>query len=63
MKTKPKPTPKPKPKHLSQLYTSGMQLSDALRLLGRTEEAHELELWVLALHHELAEANKPEIPA
>jgi hypothetical protein len=56
MKTK--PTPKPKPKHLSQLYTSGMQLSDALRLLGRTEEAHELELWVLALHHELKGESK-----
>jgi hypothetical protein len=54
---------KPKPKHLSQLYTAGMHLSDALRLLGRTEEAHELELWVLALHHELTEAKKPEIPA
>lgn len=36
--------------HLVQrVYNSGMQLADALRLLGKHEESHEIEVWVLNL--------------
>jgi hypothetical protein len=30
-----------------RLYTHGMAVADCLRLLGRHEEAHQVEVWVL----------------
>ncbi len=30
-------------------YQAGMQLANALRLLGKHEESHEIEVWVLNL--------------
>jgi hypothetical protein len=38
---------------IQRLYTTGMQFAGMLRLVGRHEEAHEMELWVLALQAEL----------
>ena len=35
------------------LYTSGMDFAQALRRLQRHEEAHEMELYVLALRQEI----------
>jgi hypothetical protein len=32
-----------------ELYTRGMHFADALRRAGRTEEAHDTEVWVLSL--------------
>jgi hypothetical protein len=43
---------------IQRLYTTGMQFAGMLRLVGRHEEAHEMELWVLALQAELNKANK-----
>ena len=34
-------------KIVDQLYQQCMATANALRLLGYTEEAHELELWIL----------------
>ncbi len=41
-----------------KLYTAGMQLANALRLLGKHEDAHDLELWVLGLVEELKGESK-----
>lgn len=38
---------------MQTLYTSGMDFAQGLRLLGRHEEAHEMELYALALRQEL----------
>ena len=40
----------------ARLYTAGMNLADALRLLGKHDESHQIEVWVLALCRELEEA-------
>jgi hypothetical protein len=37
------------------LYTNGMNLAQTLRELRMHEEAHQLEVWVLALRKELTE--------
>jgi hypothetical protein len=39
--------------NVERLYQTGMQLAHYMRLLGKHEEAHEVELWVLALKKEL----------
>jgi hypothetical protein len=39
--------------YVQRLYDLGMQLAHYMRLLGKHEEAHEVELWVLALKKEL----------
>lgn len=41
-----------------KLYNAGMQLANALRLLGKHEEAHEIEMWVLAMVEELKGESK-----
>lgn len=42
------------PSHrVESVYQSGMQLANALRLVGKHEDAHEVELWVLSLMEEL----------
>lgn len=38
---------------IDQLYTSGMHFANALRVVGRHEEAHDTELWVLGLQADL----------
>lgn len=40
---------KPSPELIERLYTTGMHLADCLRLLGKHEESHQVELWVLSL--------------
>ena len=42
-----------KPKLTDRLYTTGMQFADCLRLLGKHEESHEVEVWVLGMVLEL----------
>lgn len=32
---------------LQRMYNSGMAVADCLRLLGRHEESHQVELWVI----------------
>jgi hypothetical protein len=49
-----------KDKHIDQLYNAGMQMAHALRLLKRSEEAHEVEVWVLALRQELRQELEEE---
>lgn len=40
--------------HLVQrAYNSGMQLADALRLLGKHEESKQIEIWVLQITNEM----------
>jgi hypothetical protein len=34
---------------MEKVYQAGMQLANALRLIGKHEEAHEIEVWVLDL--------------
>lgn len=34
---------------MNNVYQAGMQLANALRLVGRHEDAHAVEVWVLAL--------------
>lgn len=34
---------------MKNVYHAGMQLANALRLVGRHEDAHAVELWVLEL--------------
>ena len=34
---------------MDNVYQTGMQLANALRLVGRHEDAHAIEVWVLAL--------------
>lgn len=36
-------------KLIDRFYTTGMQLADCLRLMGKHNESHEVEVWVLAL--------------
>jgi hypothetical protein len=42
-----------KPELTDRLYTTGMQFADCLRLLGKHEESHEVEVWVLGMVREL----------
>lgn len=42
-----------KPELTDRLYTIGMQFADCLRLLGKHEESHEVEVWVLSMVREL----------
>ena len=34
---------------MNNVYQAGMQLANALRLVGRHEDAHAVEVWVLSL--------------
>ena len=34
---------------MNNVYYAGMQLANALRLVGRHEDAHAVEVWVLSL--------------
>ena len=34
---------------MDNVYQAGMQLANALRLIGKHEEAHDIEVWVLSL--------------
>jgi hypothetical protein len=34
---------------MNNVYQKGMQLAQALRLIGRHEDAHAVEVWVLKL--------------
>ena len=36
-------------KAMDNVYQAGMQLANALRLIGKHEEAHDIEVWVLSL--------------
>ena len=38
--------------YVQRLYDTGMQLAHYMRLLGKHEEAHEVEVWVLNLKRE-----------
>ena len=40
---------------LARLYTAGMHLAQQLRLVGLSDEAHQIEVWVLAIVKELGE--------
>ena len=40
---------------VQRVYDAGMQLADALRLVGRLEESQDMELWVLGVVGELTE--------
>jgi hypothetical protein len=40
---------------IHQLYQYGMHFANALRVVGRAEDAHDMEVWVLALQDELAQ--------
>jgi len=44
------------PKDIKRVYTAGMHLAGELRLLGKHDEAHQIEVWVLALCKELEKA-------
>ena len=37
---------------MKNVYHAGMQLANALRLVGKHEDAHAIELWVLKLTKE-----------
>lgn len=37
---------------MNKVYQAGMQLAQALRLIGRHEDAHAVEVWVLKLTKE-----------
>jgi len=39
---------------MKNVYQAGMQLANALRLIGRHEDAHAVEVWVLDLTKEKA---------
>ena len=41
--------------YVQRLYDLGMQLAHYMRLLGKHEEAHEVEVWVLNLKREVSE--------
>ena len=34
---------------IDRFYTTGMHLADCLRLMGKHDESHEVEVWVLAI--------------
>lgn len=34
---------------MTDIYQAGMQLANALRLAGRHEDAHAVEVWVLSI--------------
>ena len=34
---------------MSNVYQAGMQLANALRLVGKHDDAHAIEVWVLEL--------------
>ena len=38
---------------MNNVYQKGMQLAQALRLIGKHEDAHAIEVWVLELTKEL----------
>ena len=44
---------KPEPRDIKRVYTAGMNLAGELRLLGKHDESHQIEVWVLALCKEL----------
>lgn len=37
---------------MNNVYQAGMQLAQALRLIGRHEDAHAVEVWVLSVTKE-----------
>lgn len=45
---------------VQRVYDAGMQLSDALRLVGMHEESTDLEAWVLSVVAELSELEKTD---
>ena len=47
---------KPEPQGIKRVYNAGMALANQLRLLGKHDEAHQTEVWVLALCKELEKA-------
>lgn len=44
------------PHEIKRVYTAGMHLAGELRLLSKHDEAHQIEVWILALCKELEEA-------
>jgi hypothetical protein len=40
---------------VDRLYQTGMQFAHRLRLVGKHEEANEIEIWTLALKAQLVE--------
>ena len=48
---------KPKPQDIKRVYNAGMALANQLRLVGKHDEAHQTEVWVLALCKELEKSN------
>jgi hypothetical protein len=40
---------------VDRLYQTGMQFAHRLRLVGKHEEANEIEMWTLALKAQLVE--------
>ena len=51
---------KPKPQDIKRVYNAGMALANQLRLVGKHDEAHQTEVWVLALCKELEKAYEKE---
>ena len=43
---------------ISRLYTAGMNLAQQLRMSGLSDEAHQIEVWVLSLVEDLKEKAK-----
>ena len=44
------------PQDIKRVYTAGMHLAGELRLLSKHDEAHQIEVWILALCKELEKA-------
>lgn len=45
---------------VQRVYDTGMQLSNALRLVGMHEESNDLEAWVLSVVNELTMLDRRE---
>jgi hypothetical protein len=38
---------------VKRVYTAGMNLANQLRLIGKHDEAHQIEVWILSLCEDL----------
>ena len=45
------------PQDIKRVYNAGMALANQLRLVGKHDEAHQTEVWVLSICKELEESN------
>ena len=44
------------PQDIKRVYNAGMALANQLRLIGKHDESHQIEVWTLALCKELEES-------